>query len=319
MSLPDEAVQPPTRRRSLRRPRAPRAPLPPLSAPLAVARWVAVAVGLLALWVVGYALGPSAVQEQRSQQQMYAQFREALTPAKGAAIGGAIARGTPVALMKAPAIGLRDVMVVQGTASGDLRKGPGHRRDTPLPGQPGVSVLMGRSVAYGAPFRAIAKLSAGDTLTFRTGQGRFTYQVMDVRRAGDPLPIQMGAGESRVVLVTSDGSGWQSGWAPDHVVYVDAKLVVADTGSGSASATPVPAPPGSPAVVPPDEQVMHGDTSALFPLVLWLQALVLVALGYGWGRGRWGRWQIWLVSVPIVVAVVWGATDCAMELLPNLL
>jgi sortase A len=319
---PPPSWRPALRRPGLRRPggsRPARAPLPPLSAPLAVTRWVAVAVGLLALWVVGYALGPSAVQEQRSQQQLYAQFREALTPAKGAAIGGDIARGTPVALMSATAIGLHDVMVVEGTASGDLRDGPGHRRDTPLPGQPGVSVLMGRSVTYGGPFRTIARLDAGDALTFRTGQGRFTYHVMDVRRAGDPFPIQLAAGESRVVLVTSEGSGWQTGWAPDHVLYVDARLVSADTDTGSVSAAPVPAPPGSPSVVPPDEQVMQGDSTAIFPLVLWLQALVLVAIGYGWGRGRWGRWQVWLVSVPMVVAVVWGATDCAMELLPNLL
>lgn len=314
---------PPPRRRLPRRraggPRALRAPLPPLSAPVSIAVRVAVSVAVLALWGVGFALGPSAVQEQRSQQQLYAQFREALTPTKGAAIGGDIPPGTPVALMNLPAIGLHDVMLVEGTSSGDLRDGPGHRRDTPLPGQPGVSVLMGRSVAYGAPFREIANLSAGDSLTFRTGQGKFVYQVMGVRRAGDPLPVQLAAGGSRVVLVSSEGSGWQQGWAPDHVVYVDAQLVQADTGNGSKSATPVPSPAGRPSVVPPVEQAMQGDTSALFPLVLWLQALVLVAVGCAWGRGRWGRWQIWLVGLPLVLAVMWGATDCALELLPNLL
>jgi sortase A len=320
---PDDAEPPPARSRIPRRgavdSRPARAPLPPLSAPVAIAVRVAVSIAVLALWGVGFALGPSAVQEQRSQQQLYAQFREALTPTKGAAIGGDITPGTPIALLSVPAIGLHDVMVVEGTASGDLRDGPGHRRDTPLPGQPGVSVLMGRSVTYGAPFRAIANLSAGDSLSFRTGQGKFVYQVMGVRRAGDPLPVQLAAGGSRVVLVSSEGSGWQQGWAPDHVVYVDAQLVKADTGSGAKSATPVPAPAGRPSVVPPDEQAMQGDTSALFPLVLWLQALLLVAVGCAWGRGRWGRWQIWLVGLPAVVAVVWGATDCAMQLLPNLL
>jgi sortase A len=314
---------PPPRRRLPRlraeRPRPPRAPLPPLSAPVAIAVRVAVSVAVLALWAVVFSLGLSAVQEQRSQQKLYAQFREALTPTKGAAIGGDITPGTPIALLSIPAIALHDVMVAEGTASGDLRDGPGHRRDTPLPGQPGVSVLMGRSVTYGAPFRAIATLAAGDSLTFRTGQGKFVYQVMGVRRAGDPLPVQLAAGGSRVVLVGSEGSGWQQGWAPDHVVYVDAQLVQADTGSGAKSATPVPAPAGRPSVVPLDEQAMQGDTSALFPLVLWLQALVLVAIGCAWGRGRWGRWQIWLVGLPAVVAVVWGATDCAMQLLPNLL
>ena len=38
--------------------------------------------------------------------------------------------------MQIPAIGLHDVVIVEGTDSGDLRDGPGHRRDTPLPGQP---------------------------------------------------------------------------------------------------------------------------------------------------------------------------------------
>jgi sortase A len=321
---PDEPEATPqsVRRLGLRRPRAarpPRPPLPPLSTGVLISLRVAIGIGVLALWVVGFALGPSAVQEQRSQQQLYAQFREALTPSKGGPTGGDIAPGTAVALLKIPAIGLRDVMVVEGTASGDLRAGPGHRRDTPLPGQPGVSVLMSRSVTYGAPFRDVPKLAPGETLTFRTGQGKFTYRVMDVRRAGDPLPIQMAPGGSRVVLVTSEGSGWRRGWAPDHVVYVDAELAVSDTGTGTTSAKPVPARPGGPSVVPTDEQAMQGDPSALFPLVLWLQALVLVAAAYAWGRGRWGRWQIWLVSVPLVVAVVWGATDCAMELLPNLL
>ncbi|MCZ0981039.1 hypothetical protein O1L60_24275 [Streptomyces diastatochromogenes] len=29
--------------------------------------------------------------------------------------------------------------------------GPGHRRDTALPGQPGASVIMGRQWGYGSP------------------------------------------------------------------------------------------------------------------------------------------------------------------------
>ena len=44
---------------------------------------------------------------------------------------------------------------------------------------------------------------------------------------------------------------------------------------------------------------MQGDPSALFPLVLWLQAFVLVAVGYTWGRGRWGHWKTWIVGAPV--------------------
>jgi sortase A len=54
-------------------------------------------------------------------------------------------------------------------------------------------------------------------------------------------------------------------------------------------------------------------------LTLWLEALVLLAIAYAWGRGRWGVWQTWLVAAPVAIAVVWGATDAAVQLLPNLL
>jgi sortase A len=315
------AAEPPEpgRRQSRRRTRPPREPLPPLSAAGATATWAAVGLAILAVWVFGYAFGLSAVQEQRAQQRLYSQFRTSLTPAEAPAIGGNIAPGTPVALMQIPTIGLHDVIVVEGTDSDDLRNGPGHRRDTPLPGQAGVSVVMARSVSYAAPFRSIAKLQADQPLTFLTGQGTFTYAVMDVRRAGDPLPTPLAAGASRVVLVTSEGSGWRRGWAPDHVVYVDAQLVNSNTSNGASSAAPVAAPPGRPGVVPNDEQPMQGDTSGLFPLVLWLEALVLLAIGGAWGRGRWGAWPTWLVAAPVLVTVVWGATDCAIQLLPNLL
>jgi sortase A len=306
-------------RRPRRSPRSPRAPLPPLSAAAATVTWVAVGLAILAVWVFGYAFGLSAVQEQRAQQRLYAQFRTSLTPSEAPPIGGNLAPGSPIALLQIPAVGLHDVIVVEGTDSNDLRSGPGHRRDTPLPGQAGVSVLMARSVSYAAPFRSIAKLQADDPLTFLTGQGTFTYAVMDVRRSGDPLPTALAAGASRVVLVTSEGSGWRQGWAPNHVVYVDAQLVSSATGTGAASATPVTAPPDRPNAVPQDEQPMQGDSSGLFPLVLWLEALVLLSIGYAWARHRWGVWPTWLVGLPVVVAVAWGATDCAIQLLPNLL
>ncbi len=64
---------------------------------------------------------------------------------------------------------------------------------------------------------------------------------------------------------------------------------------------------------------MQGDTSGMFSLTLWLEALVLLAIAYAWGRGRWGVWQTWLVAAPVAIAVVWGATDAAVQLLPNLL
>jgi hypothetical protein len=67
------------------------------------------------------------------------------------------------------------------------------------------------------------------------------------------------------------------------------------------------------------EAALAGDTSALFPLVLWMQALLLVACAVAWLRARWGLRQAWVVGVPVLAVVVTGVSVCAVRLLPNLL
>jgi sortase A len=70
-----------------------------------------------------------------------------------------LAWGTPVALLEIPRLGLREV-IVEGTSSDPMMSGPGHRRDTPLPGQVGTSVIAGWRATYGGPFRSIDQLRA---------------------------------------------------------------------------------------------------------------------------------------------------------------
>ena len=273
-----------------------------------LARWVVVAVSLLAAWSVAYALGLSSLQESRDQPALYASFREQLADPQSQPTG-AIVPGTPVALLQSSAGGIGDLVVVEGTSAGDLQSGPGHRRDTALPGQAGVSVILGRSATFGAPFADITTLRPGEIVTATTAQGAFRYRVDGVRRAGDPLPAPLVAGAGRLTLVTSQATGWRSGWAPSGTVYVDATL------QGAAVATP----PGRPASVPLAESPMQGDRGVLMPLVLWLQALLLAGLAVAWARLRWGRWQTWLVGGPLLLAALWGASATAIQLLPNLL
>lgn len=263
---------------------------------------------LLAGWFVSYALFFSRLAEQHQQSLLYAKFREQLAAAT-APIGGAIHYGDPVALIDAPGGGVHDEVVVEGTGSGQLTSGPGHQSNTPLPGQAGVSVLFGRSVTYGAPFGQVTRLHPGDVITATTGQGTFHYVVDRVRRPGDPQPSQIADGEGRLILVTTEGNGWRGGWAPQRVVYVDATL------RGKAQ----PAPDGLPTAIPSNAQAMHNDTSTLVILVLWLQALVVCGAAIAWALQRWGRWQVWLVGVPTVLAILWGASGAAMALLPNLI
>ena len=125
--------------------------------------------------------------------------------------------GAPVAVLSIPAIGLRTV-VLQGTTSSVLEDGPGHLRTTVMPGQAGVSVILGRQTAYGGPFGALASLVPGDSIKVVTGQTVASYTVIDLRRAGDPLPPAPASGAGRMILVTADGAPL----APSGVLYVDA-------------------------------------------------------------------------------------------------
>jgi sortase A len=262
----------------------------------------------LTLWFLLHALVLSGLEEQGSQARLYAKFRSQLAQAT-APLGGAITTGSPVALLTAPSAGLRDAVVVEGTTSVDLAAGPGHLADTPLPGQAGVSVIFGRSVTYGAPFRHIPGLKQGSRLTLTTGQGVFTYGVDRIRRAGSPLPPSTGANQSRLTLVTSAAGGWRTGWAPSGTVYIDASLIGSQV---------QPAPSGRPTAVGRASLPMQGDSGTLVSLVFWLEAALLVAVGTGWVWSRWGHRQLWVVGLPILLAVLWGATGAAEKLLPNL-
>ena len=282
----------------------PRPPRPPMAfeARLLSQMLAMLAVGLLGL--AGYLLVLSPIEQSNDQDRLYAQLREELAAAT-APTGGRIDAGSPVALLTIPGLSFNEV-VVEGTSPGDLRQGPGHRRDTPLPGQAGVSLVYGRSSTFGAPFAQIDRLRAGDRVTVSTGQGEFTYRVRGVRRDGDPLPPTLAKGAGRLTLETSAGADpLQHG----NTVFVDADLTT------QAAATPS----GRPGVIPPEESAMASDANAAVPLVLWLQALALLLGGFVWARWHWGRREATLLGIPLILAVMWNVYGAVAQLLPNML
>jgi sortase A len=279
----------------------PRANEPALSSLTSVLTMVA----LVCVWAAAQLLVLGGLSEQRSQQLLYTEFRTQLAGAT-APIGPVVPVGDPVAILTAPRLGIEQV-VVEGTASGDLLAGPGHRRDTVLPGQEGTSVVYGRGAAYGAPFRDVPELVPGDTLDVVSAQGRVSFRVIGVRRAGDPLPQPARAGHARLTLVTAEGAGSMAAITPDRVVYVDAE---ADSA--------FPAPAGRPSGIPSAEQAMGRDTGALPLLTLCLAALIAAILGLLWARTRWPTALVWVVGSPVLLALAWLTTDVGMRLLPNL-
>jgi sortase A len=96
------------------------------------------------------------------------------------ALGRRSEPGDPLGRLRVPAIGLSTV-VVEGTDGADLRSGPGHYPDTPLPGQRGTVAIAGHRTTYGAPFRRVDDLERGDRIELAMPYGRFTYRVERTR------------------------------------------------------------------------------------------------------------------------------------------
>jgi sortase A len=268
----------------------------------------AAAVTALAVWFVVYAFVLSGLEERGAQARLYDRFRLELAGAT-APLGGTIKAGSPVALLSAPASGLADVVVVEGTTARQLMSGPGLMADTPLPGQSGTSVIMGRSVTFGGPFSGISRMKPGDKLTVTTGQGVFTFSVLDVRRSGDQLPQPLAAGKAGITLISSVGAGWRNGLAPSGIVYVDASMQ-----KGSAQ----PAPSGRPTTVSTPSLAMRGDPGALVPLIFWIEGLLVVGALTVWSWVRWGRKQTWVIATPVALLILWGASGALIRFLPNL-
>jgi LPXTG-site transpeptidase (sortase) family protein len=217
-----------------------------------------------------------------------------------------VALGTPVAILKIPALQMQDV-VLEGSTGQVLQGGPGHVRDTVLPGQQGVSVILGRRAAYGGPFAGLGSLEPGDPITVVTQEGVATYRVLDLRREGDPLPPPLADGSGRLVLVTADGAPF----APTGKLFVDADLLTKPFAT--------PAPVLTTATLPPNENAMGTDQSAWVPIVLWGQLLLFAAAAASWLSRAWGRWQTWLVTIPVIGYLCVMVADQVTRLLPNIL
>ena len=265
-------------------------------------------VSVAALFFGAFLYGLSGLQEQRSQHQLYSAMRGLLSPSSPVApwIGGTIPAGAPVALLTSPQAGLHDAVIVEGTSSGDLLAGPGHLADTPLPGQSGAAVVLGKSTTAGAPFGELARLRPGDVITVRTGQGGFRYVVRGRLVSGGRLP-SVPSTSGFLLLGTSGGTVAPGGFTPSHVVYTYARL------QGHAA----PTPHGRPHTVPRQDVPGQGDPAAWPFVALWFGLLLAGSAACWWLWSYWGLLRTWLVGAPVLFAVLWELSNEAIRLLPN--
>jgi sortase A len=124
------------------------------------------------LWGTGFAT-------QRAQDDLRPSFERnvaSLTPAD-APDQVVNVPGHAVAIIRIPRIDV-DYVVVEGTDTEALKKGPGHYTDTAYPWQDTGRVgIAGHRTTYLAPFWSLDELRQGDRIVLATEYGVFDYRV----------------------------------------------------------------------------------------------------------------------------------------------
>ena len=150
-----------------------------------------IVAGLLLLGLVAYQLWGTGIETHRAQSKLRDQFEELISAPPTTISSSPTSQPSdsvptsppqvsspkhPIALIEIPAVKLSHI-VVEGVFPADLRDGPGHMPNTPLPGSIGNSAIAGHRTTYGAPFSRLDELELGDLIQITTKAGYFEYEV----------------------------------------------------------------------------------------------------------------------------------------------
>ena len=102
--------------------------------------------------------------------------------------------GSPIGRILIPQLGA-SYIVIDGTDTGDLIKGPGLYRETRFPGIVGTTAIAGHRTTYLAPFRDINSLRPGNHILLNMPYAHFTYTVTGQRVVS---PSDLSAATSQV-------------------------------------------------------------------------------------------------------------------------
>jgi hypothetical protein len=162
-------------------------------------------------------------------------------------------------------------------------------------------VIIGRSFAYGGPFRHISSLRSGDEIRVTTGQGTSRYSVLSegTRPSGSAKPM-LPTTTAQLTLVTSD----------PILMATRYRVAVAKLVSTPFEAT------GHAAAIGRSDLGLTGDPTAAATLFVWLLFAALVGAGTVFAFRRTGRASAWLLMAPLLLAAAWLVFENAVVLLP---
>jgi sortase A len=208
--------------------------------------------------------------------------------------------GDAVARLRIPKIGV-DSFVVNGVSRDDLRKGPGHYPDTPLPGQEGNSAIAGHRTTYGAPFGDLDQLAEGDLIQVRTLQGSFKYRVKE-QLVVDPTDLAVIDPSPVDPDNPSEGFRATLTLTTCNPKYSAAQRLViqADLDPGQVA---LPAPPEV-MNTKLTEEGLSGEESSKLPAVIAGAIAALIGALWWLFFHRHPRWTTWILgAVPFAVAL----------------
>jgi sortase A len=291
-----------------------------------------IAAGVIILLFVAYQLWGTGIREAQAQNRLEDEFEERL---RGAGIDDPVIRdttttldsttttssttpppppegGSSAARIVIPHIGV-DKIVVEGVSLADLKKGPGHYPDTPMPGQPGNAAIAGHRTTYGAPFNRIDELRPGDVILVTTLQGLFRYEVMDEEGDGNgnrivrPSEVEVldDKGDNRLTLTACHPK-----YSARQRIVVTAKLVV----------EPAPPPPEQESEVRPVSGTLDagldGERATAWPAVWFALACAAVwVLAWLVGR-RWRKWPSYAIGLLPFLILLFFFFESFARLLP---
>jgi sortase A len=218
-----------------------------------------------------------------------------------------VPEGEATARIVIPAIGV-DHIVVEGVSLTDLKKGPGHFPQTPLPGQEGNAAIAGHRTTYGAPFNRLDELDPGDEVIVTTVQGEFTYEVTETQIV-PPTAVEVleDKGDDRLTLAACHPK-----FSARQRIVVVAHL----------------APDEEPFQRPPrtDDEEIHtpldeiedidGEGASSWPaIVLGLVCAEIWFIAWVVGR-RWRRWPAYLIALPFFLVSLFFFFEEFSRLLP---
>jgi sortase A len=272
-----------------------------------------ITVGSLLLLFVAYQLWGTGIREAQAQGRLGDEFEKTLQEAKdrGVETVGAIApvpEGEPTATIRIPKIGV-DKTVVEGVGVADLKKGPGHYPETPLPGQKGNAAIAGHRTTYGAPFNRVDELNPGDEIFVTTVQGEFRYVVKDTEGDGDGHLIVT---PSQVEVLEDKGDNRLTLTACHPKLSARQRIVVvAELGPDQVA---LPAQAGG---KPSSLDDLSGNRSSRAPAVaLFVLCGAIWVFAFSFSR-LWRKWPAYAVCLPFFLVGLYYFFEDFSRILPS--